>query len=122
MLVHHQLEAAKRGGCCHGQVLTLTPSGQAVYEQIFVFSHRAQKEAAVFTSLTSESGHKLSATPGHYIWAAKPGQKASIVRMGDIEVSLQAQGQGCKGSLCSYMMLCRAGRSHSACSPEGLQL
>ena len=74
----------------------MTPSGQAVYEQIFVFSHRAQKEAAVFTSLTSESGHKLSATPGHYIWAAKPGQKASIVRMGDIEVSLQAQGHGCE--------------------------
>ncbi|KAK9834538.1 hypothetical protein WJX74_003989 [Apatococcus lobatus] len=68
------------------KVLTLTPSGQAVYEQIFVFSHRAQKEAAMFTSLTSKSGHKLAATPGHYIWAAKPGQKASIIRMGDVEV------------------------------------
>lgn len=60
-----------------------------MYEQIFAFSHRAQKEAAMFTTLTSESGHKLAATPGHYVWAAKPGQKANIVRMADVEVSLQ---------------------------------
>lgn len=73
--------------CWHEQVLTLAPLGQAVYEQIFAFSHRAQNEAAMFTTLTSESGHKLAATQGHYIWAAKPGQKASIVRMADVEVS-----------------------------------
>ena len=52
------------------QVLTLGKNGERAFEEVFMFSHRDGWTSATFITLTTASGASISATPGHYLWAA----------------------------------------------------
>ena len=53
------------------QVLTLGDTGKRIFEEIYMFSHWDRQTRATFISLTTVSGASISATPGHYLWAAR---------------------------------------------------
>ncbi|KAK9868421.1 hypothetical protein WJX84_010669 [Apatococcus fuscideae] len=68
------------------KVLTVQPLGKAAFEEVFMFSHQDAKQVSTFATLTTASGKTISATPGHYLWAQKPGQEAQLTRAGDVQV------------------------------------
>ena len=73
------------------QVLTLGREGKQAFEEVFMFSHQDARTRASFVSLTTQGGVQVSATPGHYLWAAQAQGNAShhpwaLVRAGDISI------------------------------------
>lgn len=48
-----------------------------------MFSHKDAKAEAAFVTISLASGNQLQATAGHYVWAARGGAAAKLVRAAD---------------------------------------
>lgn len=101
-------------GCCGGatatqcnpsphktvlQVLVVEKEGTLQYERIFMFSHRAADATARHITLCTANATCLTATPGHYVYAAQGlcnwpmklqeasfARSAELTRLGDVGI------------------------------------
>jgi len=75
------------------RVAVIRPDGSRGFEDIYLFTHKDQTAAAVYITLTLESGRKLTLSPRHFIpvatdrgarWQARVLKGGNEVRVGDV--------------------------------------
>ena len=80
----------------------MSAQGSASYEEVFMFSHRQPAAVSPFVTLTTVSGAKISASPGHYLWIyssskTKTGPmqpaRAQDIKIGDCLATLNTADQ-----------------------------
>ena len=77
----------------------MSAEGKTSYEEVFMFSHRQASARTAFVSLVTSSGAKITASPGHYIYASsKAGaaamqpKRAQDIQIGDYLLELDTTG------------------------------
>lgn len=58
--------------------------GSAVYSEVYMFSHKNELEKSSFVNVTTQSGHEILVTPGHYLWSAEGLVDSAEISVGDM--------------------------------------